>query len=41
LPSAAQEYVKRLEQLMGVPITILSVGPGREQKIVLDDKELF
>jgi adenylosuccinate synthase len=41
LPLTAQEYVKRLEQLMGIPISILSVGPGREQKIILDGKVLF
>ncbi|MCL4460064.1 MAG: adenylosuccinate synthase [Chloroflexi bacterium] len=33
LPSAAQDYVRRLEELIGVPITIVSVGPERGQTI--------
>ena len=31
LPENAKDYVKRLEELMKVPITYISVGPGREQ----------
>lgn len=31
LPENAKGYVKRLEELMKVPITYISVGPGREQ----------
>lgn len=31
LPANAQNYVKRLEELMGVPIRYISVGPGRAQ----------
>ncbi len=31
LPKAAQQYVQRLEQLAGAPITIISVGPDRDQ----------
>jgi adenylosuccinate synthase len=31
LPGAAQQYVRYLENKMGVPITYVSVGPGREQ----------
>ncbi len=34
LPKAAQDYVARLEELIGVPITMLSVGPSRDQTIV-------
>lgn len=34
LPSAARAYLKRIEQLCGVPITILSVGPERESTLV-------
>lgn len=34
LPKAAQNYVKRLEDLVNVPITMLSVGPSRKQAIV-------
>jgi adenylosuccinate synthase len=31
LPQAAQNYVNRLEEMMGVPIEYISVGPGRAQ----------
>jgi adenylosuccinate synthase len=34
LPKAAQNYVKRLEELVGVPINMLSVGPSRKQTII-------
>jgi adenylosuccinate synthase len=34
LPSAARRYVERLEELAGVPIGYVSVGPEREQMIV-------
>lgn len=34
LPQSAQDYVKRLESLVNVPITMLSVGPSRKQTIV-------
>ncbi|MBN3572349.1 adenylosuccinate synthase [Vibrio neptunius] len=34
LPVAAQHYVLRIEQLMGVPVKMVSVGPGREQMIM-------
>jgi adenylosuccinate synthase len=33
LPAAAQRYFERMEELVGVPISIVSVGPGREQTI--------
>lgn len=33
LPENAKKYLKRLESLMGVPISIISVGPDREQTI--------
>jgi adenylosuccinate synthase len=29
--------VKRLEELVGVPVGILSTGPGREQTMVLSE----
>lgn len=35
LPKNAQKYLKRLEELFGIPISIVSVGPGREQTIIL------
>jgi len=31
LPQAAQNYVTRLEGMMGIPIGYVSVGPGRAQ----------
>lgn len=34
LPLAARQYVKRIEALVGVPIMIIGVGPGREQTII-------
>jgi len=33
LPSPAQAYVHRIEQIVGRPITIIGVGPGRTQTI--------
>jgi adenylosuccinate synthase len=33
LPQSCQAYVERIEQLVGVPATIISVGPGREQTL--------
>ena len=33
LPKAAQEYVKFIEQEIGVPITMVSNGPRREDMI--------
>lgn len=34
LPEAARNYINRLEAICGVPVAILSTGPGREQTIV-------
>ena len=33
LPSAARSYVERLSQLLALPVSIISVGPDREQTI--------
>ena len=35
LPRAAQNYLKRIEQVCGVPIDLISTGPERAQTIVL------
>lgn len=35
LPKNAQKYLKRLEELFEIPISIISVGPEREQTIML------
>jgi len=37
LPENARNYIQRIEELAGVPIAIVSVGPGREQTIVRDN----
>jgi len=37
LPANAVAYIKRLEQLMGVPIVIISTGADRNQTIVLQN----
>ena len=34
LPPNAQRYVKRLEELTGCPVSLISVGKHREQTIV-------
>ncbi|HBV86670.1 adenylosuccinate synthase [Desulfosporosinus sp.] len=34
LPQAAQNYIRRIEELSGVPATLVAIGPGREQTIV-------
>ena len=33
LPETARAYFQRVEQLIGVPVSLISVGPGREQTI--------
>jgi len=33
LPATARAYFKRIEELIGAPVAIVSVGPGREQTI--------
>lgn len=35
LPKIAKDYLDRVSELMGVPISIVSVGPGREQTIIV------
>jgi len=34
LPAAARTYLERLEELVGVAIGVVSVGPGREQSLM-------
>lgn len=38
LPEKTRSYVRRLEELTGVPVGILSVGPKRESTIILSDE---
>ena len=33
LPKQAQAYVRRMEELVGVPVSVVSVGPAREQSL--------
>jgi adenylosuccinate synthase len=37
LPQNARAYIRRIEQLIGIPIDIVSVGPERDQAIVVHD----
>lgn len=37
LPQNARIFIKKLEALFGIPISLVSVGPRREQTIVLQD----
>lgn len=37
LPQAALDYIRRIEQLCGVPVRVVSVGPERDQIIWLDE----
>lgn len=36
LPETARSYVERLEQILGVPIAVVSVGPDRKQTLFRD-----
>ena len=43
LPRAARAYLRRIEELCEIDVSLISVGPGREQTLWLDrffDKEL-
>ncbi len=35
LPKGARDYVAFIEDVAGVPVTFVSVGPGRDQTVVL------
>lgn len=37
LPRNTKNYLKRIEELAEVPVQIVSVGPGREETLVLDN----
>lgn len=36
LPPNAQKYLKRLEDLIEIPVSIVSVGPNRDQTVILN-----
>ena len=37
LPADAQAYVRRIEELSGARISVIGVGPGRDENVVLHD----
>lgn len=37
LPAAAVKYVRRIEELIGIPVTLLSTSPEREDTILVQD----
>ncbi len=37
LPPAAQAYVRRLEELSGARMSVIGVGPGRDENVVVHD----
>jgi len=37
LPANARRYIERIEQLAGVPVDLISVGPGRDQTLARRD----
>ena len=39
LPDNARRYIERVEALVGVPVQLISVGPGRDETICRE--ELF
>ncbi len=41
LPEAARRYVSRIEELTGVPVTLISVGAERDETILLRDPFLL
>ena len=41
LPAAAADYLQTLEQLLGLPITMLSTGPERDKLLMRHDDVIF
>ncbi len=37
MPQAAQRYVRRIEEFVGIPVCLLSVGPDREETMEISD----
>ena len=37
LPAEARAYVERLEQLIGVPVLLISTGAGRDETVVRNE----
>ena len=38
LPEAAKAYVRKIEEITGVPVGVISVGPDRTQTIITSEK---
>ncbi len=38
LPDAAKAYVRKIEEVTGIPVGVISVGPDRKQTIVINPK---
>ena len=36
LPEAAQAYIRRVEALLECPVDLISVGPSREQAVIVN-----
>ena len=41
LPENARAYLDKLQEVIGVPTSIVSVGPDRSQTIIIKESELF
>lgn len=41
LPTEAKNYIKRMEELVGVPIVLVSTGPDREQTMTMAGRHPF
>jgi adenylosuccinate synthase len=37
LPAKTQSYLRAIEELSEIPLSIISVGPGRDQTIMLQN----
>jgi len=37
LPIELQNYMRFIEQFLGIPIVLMSTGPGREETLLLSD----
>jgi adenylosuccinate synthase len=38
LPNAARVYLDRMQEILGIPVDIISTGPDRDQTIVLNNQ---
>tara|TARA_B100000315_G_C14580401_1_gene590183 strand:+ start:651 stop:1823 length:1173 start_codon:yes stop_codon:yes gene_type:complete len=41
LPENAKKYIKRIEELIEIPVCIVSIGPERSQTLILKEEFLF